>query len=138
MIPSFLSHQHWNSHDNQIRSSQHVNPSYIYWDLLYLKWLEFYLKLLNITVRHINCFDAIVSKEWPRGVQSRMMFSPPFPCRKLDCFSWILILTRKFVSRIRVSQPCIVVPSFFDDVTITLSAKKSLKFGWVVGNTMEY
>ena len=50
MNPSFLCHQHWNSHDNQIRSSQHVNPSYSYWDLLYLKSLEFYLKPLNITV----------------------------------------------------------------------------------------
>ena len=50
MNPSFLCHQDWNSHDNQIRSSQHVNSSYSYWDLLYLKSLEFYLKPLNITV----------------------------------------------------------------------------------------
>ena len=50
MNPSFLYRQQWNYHDDQTWSSQHVNPSYDYLDLLYLKSLEFYLKPLNMTV----------------------------------------------------------------------------------------
>ena len=50
MDTTFLCHLHWNSHDNQIWSSQHVNPSYNSRDLLCLKSLEFYLKPLKATV----------------------------------------------------------------------------------------